>query len=135
MNIGSFKIALLAATSLLTIFLGILFFLAPSVGSAYLMITQTSMSDQPSLTAVFSLPMLRATMPGSLDPTETVWWVALLWTLFFAIPWATLVWSWRGSSLETCLARWQVAMAIYLPFLAIIMALVFAGIVVAFAAL
>lgn len=87
------------------------------------------------LTAAFTLPMLRAAVPGSLDTVNVLWWVSLVWFLCFAAPWFVLAWSWRGPALETCMARWIIGMSIYLPVLGSILAAIFAGVIVSFAAL
>ena len=133
MNIRFFKLAMLVSTILITILHGIVFFTAQTVGSAFLMLVQSSENNLPTLTSGFSLPFLGAIAPGSLDPVESAWWVVLLWTACFMSPWLALLWSWRAPVLEASVSRWLVVMSIYLPFLAILVVLVIAGLVAAVA--
>lgn len=127
MSLATFRIFVVLSAVLLTVMVGVGFFAAPEIGSAYLMIVGSTGNDLPALTAALSIPLLRI---GPDDPHErpvTKPWVGFVWFLLGFSPAILATWAFRASTMEDALARWVAGLSIYMPCFGAVALAVIAG--------
>lgn len=135
MSLRTLRIALATAAFLVCAVALCAFLLAPQLGSAYQRLIGPLGTDLPVPTVDVALPLLRVAAGGPHAEPVTSPGAAAVWLLVVFGPWAVLAWALRAQDVPTALARWVVALSIYVPFVAAIAAAVLLGLVLPFGCL
>ncbi len=135
MSLRALRIALATATFLAFAVALFAFLAAPWLGSTYQKLIGPLGADLPVPTVDVALPLLRVAPGGPHREAVTSAGAAAVWLLVVLGPWAGLAWTFRAPDAPTALARWVVALSIYVPFVSAIAAAVFLGLVLPFGCL
>ncbi len=135
MTLRTLRIAL-ASSALLAFAVAFFAFLAaPELGSAYKGLIGPLGSNLPRPTVDVALPLIRVAPGGPHGDPVTSAGAAAVWLLVVLGPWAGLAWTLRAPDVPQALARWVVALSIYLPFVAAVVSVVLFGLALPFACL
>ena len=135
MSLRTLRIALATAAFLFSAVALFAFLAAPELGSAYKGLIGPLGSDLPRPTVDVALPLLRVAPGGPHQEAVTSPAAAVAWLLVVFGPWAGFAWTFRAPDVPTALARWVVALSIYLPFVAAVVSVVLLGLALPFACL
>ncbi len=135
MTLRTLRVAL-TASALLAFSVALFAFLAaPELGSAYQRLVGPVGRDLPAPTVDVALPLLRVAPGGPHQAPVTSPGAAVVWLLVVLGPWAGFAWAFRAPDVPAALARWVVALSIYVPFVAGVAGLVLLGLVLPFGCL
>lgn len=135
MSLRALRFALATAAFLVFVVALSAFLAAPELGSAYQRLIGPLGTDLPAPTLDVALPLLRVAAGGPHAESVTSPGAAMVWLLVVLGPWAGLAWALRAPDVPTALARWVVALSIYVPFVGAIAAAVLLGLVLPFGCL
>lgn len=111
------------------------FLAAPQLGSAFQRLIGPLGTDLPAPTVDVALPLLRVAPGGGHQEPVTSPGAAAVWLLVVLGPWAGFAWACRAPDVPAALARWVVALSVYVPFVAATAAAVLLGLVLPFGCL
>jgi hypothetical protein len=134
-SLRTLRIALATAAFLAFAVALFAFLSAPWVGSAYQGLIGPVGADLPVPTLDVALPLLRVAPGGPHAESATSPGAAAVWLLVVLGPWAAFAWAFRASDVPTALARWVVALSIYVPFVVAMAAAVLLGLFLPFGCL
>lgn len=133
MTLRTLKIILFAAAVLISISMFLAFLTVPLLGSIYLEMLKSFGYELPRLATDFALPMLRVdpAVPGKWP--VNFGWVSLSWGVIIGAPLLIMIWSFKTSTVEACLARWSSGIMVYFPLIMSLFVAVLAGLLVSIA--
>jgi hypothetical protein len=134
-SLRTLRIALATAAFLASAVALLAFLAAPRLGSAYQSLIGPLGSDLPLPTVDVALPLLRVAPGGPHGEAVTSPGAAVVWLLVVLGPWAGFAWAFRAPDVPMALARWVVALSIYVPFVTAVAAAVLLGLVLPFGCL
>jgi hypothetical protein len=132
MSLRTLRIALTASTLIVFGVALLAFLVAPQIGSIYQRAVGPVGAMLPFPTVKVALPLLRVAPGLSLPEPVTTPAAAAVWALVVLGPWAVLVFTLRGPDVASALARWVIALSIYLPFVAATAGAVLVGLLLPF---
>ena len=135
MSLRTLRIALATAAFLVFAVALSAFLAAPQLGSAYQRLIGPLGTDLPVPTVDVALPLLRVAPGGPHAESATSSGAAVAWLLVVLGPGGGFAWAFRAPDVPTALARWVVALSVYVPFVAAVAAVVLLGLVLPFGCL